>query len=288
MKLNGKNVIITGATGGFGTCMSEAFLNEGANLLLLGRDISNLENLKKQLDKQRKIDAQWIEISLFDLSEANEVPKDLVKKIAQLECVDVLVNNAAIHGPMGPSWENNFELWKKAFNVNFYGALSLCNQVIPPMIKNKSGSIINISGGGATSSRPNFSSYAISKTALVRYTEILADEVAKYGIRVNAISPGAMATKLLKEVFAVGEIAVGSQEIANAKRIFEEGDTMMNASELCIYLACPDSEGISGKIISAVWDPWRDFTQYKDYIMNSDIYTLRRILPEDREQRWKS
>ena len=98
------------------------------------------------------------------------------------------------------SWENNFKEWEKSFNINFYSIMIMTNTILPFMIKNNNGSIINIYGGGSTTSRPDFSSYAISKTALVRYTEILSDELSNTKIKVNSISPGVMATNMIKQV----------------------------------------------------------------------------------------
>lgn len=284
MKLKQKNVLITGATGGFGSCISKSFLREGANILLISKDPVKLENLKCELC-EKKSDQQWVNTYALDFSDKSNLPNEFIQQLQQLNGIDILVNNVAIHGPIGASWENDLQLWEKAFNVNFYAALKMCHAIVPLMIKRKSGSIINISGGGATSSRPNFSSYAISKTALVRFTEILAEEVASFGIKVNALSPGAMATNLLKDVLSE-EIKAGKKEVSDAKRVFEEGDSMLEAAELCIYLASTESDGLTGKLISAVWDPWDNFAGLKNEIMDSDIYTLRRIVPEERGKNW--
>jgi short-subunit dehydrogenase len=285
LKLKNKNVIITGSTGGLGSALAFKYLNEGANLILIGRTDSKLNILKTKLVQNILLNQFVITIKL-DLSNLNSIPKIINKELKKLPKVDILINCAAIQGPIGKSWENSFKDWEKSFNINFYSTMVMTNTILPFMLKNNSGSIINISGGGSTSSRPDFSSYAISKTALVRYTEILSDELSNTKIRVNSISPGVMATNMIKQVIKYKKNIKNKNEVISADKVLSEGDNKDNAINLCIFLSTKESNGINGKLISALWDPWNEFKKYKSYIANSDIYTLRRIIPKDRGMNW--
>ena len=285
MSLKNKNVIITGSTGGLGSELAFKYLNEGANLILIGRDQLKLNNLKSKLKKSTQHN-QFIVTIKLDLSKLNSISKIIHKELKKISKIDILINCAAVQGPIGQSWENNFKDWEKSFNINFYSLMIMTNTILPYMLKNNSGSIINISGGGSTSSRPDFSSYAIAKTALVRYTEILADELSKTKIKVNAIAPGVMATKMIKQVIKFKKNITNIKEVVSAEKVLAEGDNKQKAIDLCIFLSKKESNGISGKLISAVWDPWRHLSRYKSHLANSDIYTLRRIIPEDRGLNW--
>ncbi len=145
------------------------------------------------------------------------------------------------------------------------------------MIKQKHGKIINFSGGGSTSPRPNFTAYACAKTAVVRFTETLALEVLPYGIDINAISPGVVATSMMQEIISSGRKA-GELEISIAKKALEQGATdPAIPAQLIVYLASEKSNGLTGRLISAVWDDWKKFDSSIGEITESSLYTLRRI-----------
>jgi predicted dehydrogenase len=145
------------------------------------------------------------------------------------------------------------------------------------------GSIINISGGGATSPRENFSSYATSKAAIVRFSETLAMETRGDGIRVNCIAPGAMKTSMLEEVIKKGNKVAGEKEYEIARKIIVEGGASMErVAELALFLASDESNGITGKLISAVWDNWKQWPEHLKELNESDVYTIRRIAGRDR------
>lgn len=280
-----KNVIITGATGGLGSSLAYAFTQLGANLLLIGRNQDKLQSLGEELCSLRVID-QVIDTICMDFY-SNDIEERIKSAFDKLSSIDVLINNAATHGPVGTFWENDFTSWENAYHVNFTIPFILMRMAVPKMMAINKGKIINVAGGGATSSRPGFSSYAIAKTSLVRFTEIAADELRLYNIDVNIVSPGTMPTNLLKDILNYSEEIVGKKEIDSVKKTIKEGGSMNKAKDLCVFLASDFSNGITGKLISAVWDPWQNLEKYKEELLNSDIYTLRRIVPEDRNQKWE-
>ena len=198
-----------------------------------------------------------------------------------------LVNNAGIYGPKGPTDEVDFEEWKRCVDINLYGTLLPCRAAMGRFRRSGYGKIVNLSGGGATNPMPNISAYAASKAAVVRLTETLALELAAYRVDVNAVAPGALNTRLLDEVLAAGPEKVGEKFYQQSRKQAEAGGVPLElGAELCAYLASAESDGVTGKLISAKWDPWKRLHEYRDELNGSDIYALRRIVPEDRGKSW--
>ncbi|MEK7382583.1 MAG: SDR family oxidoreductase, partial [Elusimicrobiota bacterium] len=132
-----------------------------------------------------------------------------------------------------------------------------------------------------------FSAYAVSKAAIVRFAETLAEEVRGQGIDVNAIAPGALNTRLLDEVLAAGPEKAGGQFFERSSKQKESGGAPLGvAAELAAFLASDQSDGITGKLISAVWDDWARWPEHIDELRSSDVYTLRRISGRDRGCAW--
>jgi NAD(P)-dependent dehydrogenase (short-subunit alcohol dehydrogenase family) len=121
----------------------------------------------------------------------------------------------------------------------------------------------------------------------VRLTETLAEELREFSIDVNAIAPGALNTRLLEEVLEAGPDSVGKEFYEKSlKQRASGGVPLDKGARLCVYLASKLSDGISGKLISAQWDPWENLHAFREQLAQSDIYTLRRIVPEDRGLKW--
>jgi 3-oxoacyl-[acyl-carrier protein] reductase len=155
------------------------------------------------------------------------------------------------------------------------------------MKRQRAGKIIQVSGGGATNPMPNISAYAASKAAAVRFADTLAEEVRDFGIDVNSIAPGALNTRMLDEVLAAGPKAVGDaffERSAQQKR--NGGAGLDKAADLAVFLAGSASDGITGKLISALWDDWPTWPAHREELACSDAYTLRRIAGRDRGLTW--
>jgi len=283
-RLTGKSAIITGASRGLGEAIAGKLWQEGANILLVARNVGALESVIEKLESRPEQRAHIIPVDL-----AREDSSDTIIKAArsQFEKLDILINNAAIQGPIGSSWDNDPVLWEQSIYVNLISPVKLSRACAKWMIPQRQGKIISLSGGGATGSRPKFSSYAVAKTGMVRFSEILADELREYNIQVNCVSPGAMLTSLLDDVVSAGPSLAGKKEFDIAIRIKEEGGASLErAAQLVEFLASPASDGVTGKLISAVWDPWQNFSEHQQDLVKSDIYTLRRIVPKDRGMDW--
>jgi len=188
---------------------------------------------------------------------------------------------------MGPTESVSLDEWRRAIDINLFGVLLPSRAVIPHFKKNGRGKIVILSGGGATNPLPNISAYAASKAAVVRLMETLAEELKSFHVDVNAIAPGALATRLVDEVLAAGAEKVGAAFFEKNKNWKEKGAVPLElGANLAVYLASAESNGITGKLISAQWDPWRDLQTHHDELAKSDIYCLRRIVPEDRGKKW--
>jgi 3-oxoacyl-[acyl-carrier protein] reductase len=208
----------------------------------------------------------------------------LYARAAQLGPVHAVVNNAGIYGPIGPTEDIPLADWTQAWQVNVTGTLLVCQYAVRAMKAQGRGKIINISGGGATNPMPRFAAYAATKAAVVRLTETLAEEYRADHIDVNAIAPGALRTRLTAQVLAAGPDKAGADFYAKNKKWSDEGavDPKLGAA-LCVWLASAESNGITGKLISAQWDPWREPGKFRA-LAAGDVYTIRRIVPEDRLQ----
>lgn len=276
--------VITGASRGLGAHLAHCFWNEGWNVALVARDQAALLQLCKELSQRHD---QSAIIFQCDLACAGEVTR-LVKRIkGKLPRIDALINNAAIHGPIGPLVQNDLMRWNEAIQVNLMAPVALCHGLIDFIANAGGGSIINLSGGGATGPRTNFTAYASTKAALVRFSETLAQEVQAQNIRVNCIAPGAMKTALLEEVISSGIHVSGKREFDMANKIAIQGEASMNkVADLALFLASDASLGVTGKLVSAVWDNWQEWPKHLDQLDVSDAYTLRRIAGRERGMEW--
>jgi len=282
--LKGKNAIITGASRGFGRAIAARLRREGANVLLVSRSREALQDAEKEIGGTETTGTY---IYAADLRYEN-TPERIIEAAKTLwPKLDIVVNNAAIQGPIGRFEDNDWIEWRNTIETNLLAPVALTQLALKWMRSGEDGTIINISGGGAATPRPGFSAYACSKTALVRFTETIAGEVADRGIRVNCIAPGVMNTEMVKQVLLAGRELSGEQEYEHALAAASRAETIERAVELVVFLASPESRGITGRLISAVWDPWKDLGSHVGELHNSDIYTLRRITPSDRGKAWQ-
>ena len=284
MKLQGLNAIITGGSQGLGRAIAETFVREGASVMLCARDAVMLETTRAEL-ATIALPGQKVLARTCDVSSEQQVNALASTAISELGAVHVLVNNAGVYGPLGPTESVPLAEWTRAIEINLYGVLLPCRALIPHFKTAGRGKIIIISGGGATNPLPNISSYAASKAAVVRLMETLSEELKAHRIDVNAVAPGALKTRMMKKVLDAGPEKVGTAFYAKNVKWTEEGATPPAlAANLCAYLASSESDGVTGRLISAQWDPWKTLHAHKDEF--GDIYTLRRIVPEDRGKKW--
>lgn len=284
MKLKNVNALITGGSQGLGKAIAEHFLREGAKVCICARTENELAAAHKELETKfptNRVLARPCDVS--NESQINELVSFVLREFGSLQA---LVLNAGIYGPMGPTESVSLDDWRRAIEINLFGVLLPCRAWIPHFKNAGGGKIIVISGGGATNPLPNISSYAASKAAAVRLAETLAEELKPYHVDVNAIAPGALKTRLVQQVLEAGPEKVGADFFSKNKKWAEDGAVPLDlGARLAVYLASAESDGISGKLISAQWDPWENLREFRNDLAG-DIYTLRRIVPRDRGKTW--
>jgi NAD(P)-dependent dehydrogenase (short-subunit alcohol dehydrogenase family) len=285
MKLAGRSAIITGASLGLGAEIAEQFAAAGAAVMLCARNAIELEA------QCRRLTAAYPNARILghraDVSDRSDVDSLFTTAQEKFGKFDILVNNAGVYGPMGSIDSIDWNEWVQAIAINLMGTVYCSRKAVAAFKPNRYGKIINLSGGGATSPLPGISAYAASKAAVVRFTETLALEVKEFGIDVNAVAPGALATRLTDQLIAAGPERIGAELHARMGKMQSEGGTPLGiGAALCIYLASSDSDGLTGRLIAAQWDPWPFAGAIKSKLDASDIYTLRRIVPADRGESW--
>ncbi len=286
MKLQGKNIIITGSSRGFGFAAAKAFAQNGANIALCGRDQDRLNTALAELTGYAEGEAKVIAMPA-DVADSSDVSSFFEYVVSLFGGVDVLLCNAGVYGPKGPIELVDWSDWAKAIEINLNGTVLPCRAAIPLMKGSGKGRIIIMSGGGATKPMPFLSAYAASKAAVVRFAETLAEEVEDFNILVNTVAPGALATDMLDEVIEAGPGLVGKKFYDEMLKVREKGGTPLEVgADLCVFLASDESDGITGKLISAVWDPWSEFPDRLGDLKGTDIFTLRRIIPKERGKDW--
>jgi NAD(P)-dependent dehydrogenase (short-subunit alcohol dehydrogenase family) len=284
--LEGRAALITGGSRGLGLGIARAFVEAGASVMLCARDVALLEQAVGVLRTVTML-GQSVCGEKCDVTEAYQV-RDLVDHvIQQFGKLDILVNNAGVYGPFGPIEDANWTDWTRAIEINLYGSVLPIRAVLPHFKAARYGKIIQVSGGGATNPLPRISAYAAAKAAVVRVIETVAEECAHLKIDANAISPGTLNTRLLDEAVAAGPDKIGEQFHAHMVRQKREGGTpVAHAAELAVFLASALSDGITGKLISALWDKWDAWPAHLDALQGSDLYTLRRITGRERGAEW--
>lgn len=284
--LAGRSAIVTGGSLGIGLAIADAYVAAGANVLICARTAASVDAAVRRLAERANSD-QIISGQVCDVTDADAVEACVARALNQFGSLQILVNAAGVYGPIGTIEQNDWAEWTRAIEINLMGSVLPCRFVLPHFRERGYGKIVQMSGGGAASPLPRFSAYAASKAAIVRFIETLAQEYGDAGIDANAIAPGAVNTRLLDEVLAAGPHRVGDAFYTRSLVQKEKGGTAPErGADLAVFLGSGDSDGITGRLIAALWDPWDELPQYREELAKSDIYTLRRIVPEDRDRTW--
>jgi NAD(P)-dependent dehydrogenase (short-subunit alcohol dehydrogenase family) len=273
-------IVLTGASSGIGRYLTTA-LAQTHDVWGIARNETTLAALQVEIGTG----FTFSPADVSDWDSMSAVAKQVGEAWAQ---VDALICCAGVVTPIGPAMQADPQQWSDTVRVNLEGTFfslraffHLLQQALPRA------KVLCFSGGGATGPRPNFTAYASAKSGLVRLVENLAVEWSGSAVDINAIAPGAIATRMTQAVVEAGPGYAGEEEYANAlEQQSAIGETMGCVTALVEYLLSPVSDGISGRLISALWDPWQDLARHKEELADSDIYTLRRVVPADRGAPW--
>ncbi|HVA26090.1 MAG TPA: SDR family oxidoreductase [Chloroflexota bacterium] len=283
VRLAGKAALVTGGSRGLGLAIAGRFCAEGAHVAICGRSEEALGEASAALRSACVDPGQEVLADVADVADCADVERFVAATLERFGRIDVAVCNAGVQGPVGFLEETDWEEWARAVQVNLFGTVLTCRCVVPVMRRQGAGKIVALSGGGATAPRPRFSAYAASKAAVVRFVETLAAELEGTSIDVNAVAPGALNTRMLDALLAAGPEAAGAEVHAGALRQRDDGGSPFDvATDLIAFLASDESNGISGRLIAARWDDWRRLRELRERLAGSDVFTLRRIVPEDR------
>lgn len=261
--------VITGASRGFGLAIAERFVKRGYYVVMVARESYDLYAQATRLTRTA-ISIKHVTARACDVRDTAAVASLINKTMLLFGKINVLVCNAGTYGPIGPLETNSWDEWVQTIQTNLCGTVLCCREVVPIMRQQGYGRIITLSGGGATKALPNFSAYAASKAAIVRFTETLARELDGSGVTANSIAPGPLNTRLTDKVLAIGPEVAGTASYTEAQQTKIDSD-MTKAVDLVAFLASDASSHISGKLVSALWDNYRHLS------LDPDAYTLRRI-----------
>ena len=250
--------------------------------MICARNRGPLEAARAKLASRAK-EGQIVAAEGADVGLEEDVGRLVAAAAAVLPGIDILVNNAGVLGPIGRFEEVDWAEWVRTIQFDLLGSVSTCRAVVPHMRRRGGGKIIQISGGGATAPDPRFSAYAAAKAGVVRFIETIAEELRNDGIAANSVAPGAAVTRMNDQRIAAGPENTGAEVWhASIRRREEGGNDPALCASLCVFLASAASDGLTGKLISAVRDNWKELPSKIDVLGASDVYTLRRITPADR------
>jgi NAD(P)-dependent dehydrogenase (short-subunit alcohol dehydrogenase family) len=273
------HVVLTGSSSGIGRALAERLLSRGHFVWGLARsDQSDFAGRH----------AGNFRASRCDVSDWTQVARAAAVVASSLPHLDGLITCAGAQGEIGRALGTSPQKWSATVRANLdgtYHALRAFDALLaraPHRAK-----VVCFSGGGATKPRARFSAYGVAKTGIVRLVETIAEEERGRPYDINAIAPGPINTRLTDEIIALGPAVVGEAEYAAAqKQLASGGAPLEQALGLVEWLVSPASDGISGRLLSAPWDPWPTLDQHRAELAASDIYTLRRIVPEERGRKW--
>ena len=219
LDLKGRVAVITGGAQGIGLATAERMLASGASVVLWDIDAALLAQAKTSLDAHGRVATAQVE-----LTDEAAVAAATTQAIAEFGRIDILVNNAGITGGNGKTWELAPELWRRVVEVNLIAPYLTCRAVVPQMLKQGYGRIVNVASVAGKEGNPNASHYSASKAGLIALTKSLAKETATQGVLVNAVAPAAAKTAMFATMtqqhidFMLGKIPMGRfvevQEIA--------------------------------------------------------------------------
>ena len=188
-----RTAVITGGAQGFGFDIARRFLNSGAKVIIWDNDPDTLKKSVKELNNTN------LTSNVIDVSKFEEV-ENCTNEILKNSKIDILINNAGITGPTAPLWEYDLKKWKKVVDINLIGTFNCCKAIVPSMIKNNYGRIVNVASVAGKDGNANASAYSAGKAGTIGLTKSLGKELADKDIAVNAVTPAGAKTRILNQM----------------------------------------------------------------------------------------
>lgn len=242
MKLRGKVAIITGAGRGLGRAAALAMAEEGARVVVMSRT-------SKEINETARLIGKAALVLKADVSRPQDVRKVVRKALVSFGRVDILMNNAAVLGPVGLTYEIKKKDWDRAMAINLGGAVDFSRAVLPYMVRQGGGKIINVTSGLGEMAMPPFGVYSVAKGALIHLSRIMAEELRARNIQVNGLDPGVMDTRMQDELRALGPMVLGEEAYEEFRAMKERGhlDPPEKAARLAVFLASSASDHMTGE-----------------------------------------
>ena len=269
------NVIILGSTGAIGIKLAKKFYKDGENIFLFYKNKKKGKILKKIFKKKTN---QKISFEIINIENKKSLKNQILRNKEIFKSCDILINTIGELGEIKNFFNLNIKKFYRTFHTNFFSYVHFFKFLYPLIKKKKNLLIILFSGGGATSLRENFSSYSLSKIALVKFTEILAKEFINKNIRINSIAPGIINSKMNQKILKAKKNIVSKKEILKLNKFLKISEKTIDKVYLLIkFLNSSKGKKISGKMISSMWDkPTQWSTKKINKIISTDYLTLRR------------
>jgi 3-oxoacyl-[acyl-carrier protein] reductase len=253
------NALVTGGGRGIGRAIALRLAKDGSRVAIAARSADELAETAALAGSG----VTSFTADVADPEAAEALVRDVEAKVGPL---DLLVNNAGITGPMAPLWECDPAEWWRCQEVNLRAPMVLCHAVVPGMIARGRGRIVNVSSGAGLRTVPNFGAYVVSKTALIRFSEQLAFELAPHGVQVFPISPGVVRTNMVEQV---------RHRVAAVQSYLDEGRDVAPeaAAELVAFLASGRADALSGRLFSVGRD-WEQMLHEAGRVRAESLYML--------------
>ena len=189
----GRTAIVTGGAQGFGLDISKRLIRSGASVIIWDNDQKMVEKAIEDIKSPN------LSFNIVDISNYSKV-EECVQEITKQKNIDILINNAGITGPTATLWEYDIEMWKKVVDINLMGTFNCCRTIVPNMIKNNYGRIVNVASVAGKDGNANASAYSVGKAGAIGLTKSLGKELADKNIAVNAVTPAGAKTRILDQM----------------------------------------------------------------------------------------
>ena len=189
----GRTAIVTGGAQGFGLDITKRLIRSGASVIIWDNDQKMVEKAIEDIKSPN------LSFNIVDISNYSKV-EECVQEITKKKNIDILINNAGITGPTATLWEYDIEMWKKVVDINLMGTFNCCRTIVPNMIKNNYGRIVNVASVAGKDGNANASAYSVGKAGAIGLTKSLGKELADKNIAVNAVTPAGAKTRILDQM----------------------------------------------------------------------------------------
>jgi NAD(P)-dependent dehydrogenase (short-subunit alcohol dehydrogenase family) len=271
--LAGKSIVVTGGSMGIGEVVARTCLEAGARVTICARGAEELARARERFEAAGFGDA--IASVAVDVSNVADVSRAFDEAFARFGSIEGVVHAAAVLEPIGSILEVDPAAWLRTVEIDLFGSFLVTREACRRM-RERSGRIVLFAGGGASTPYPNFTAYACSKVAVVRFAESVAQEMQPFGIEINALAPGLVATRMLDQTTQAGYATSPVPPVPP-----ESG------ARCAAFLLSDAARGITGKFVAPTYDDYARWPEYLEELQTTDIFTLRRILPKERGMEWQ-